>query len=54
MIRIQTEEDDDGGTEGGSSGTSLEQHGGVSADQVSILSIQLRTGVCRCCKLPSA
>eukprot|EP00904_Undaria_pinnatifida_P000697 jgi/Undpi1/10628/HiC_scaffold_29.g13078.m1 len=29
-----TEEDDDGGAEGGSSGTSLEQHGGVSADQV--------------------
>eukprot|EP00904_Undaria_pinnatifida_P000707 jgi/Undpi1/10637/HiC_scaffold_29.g13087.m1 len=36
MIRIQTEEDDDGGAEGGSSGTSLEQHGGVSADQVAM------------------
>eukprot|EP00904_Undaria_pinnatifida_P000694 jgi/Undpi1/10625/HiC_scaffold_29.g13075.m1 len=31
-----TEEDDDGGAEGGSSGTSLEQHGGVSADQVTM------------------
>eukprot|EP00904_Undaria_pinnatifida_P000705 jgi/Undpi1/10635/HiC_scaffold_29.g13085.m1 len=36
MVRIQTEEDNDGGAEGGSSETSLEQHGAVSADQVTM------------------